>query len=400
LNSKQKIACIITGIPRPGFSRCIKTLKFLLSEEDVDYYAIAREEFLVTPNVLDELRFCIPNIQIISVPQGSQNGITCTVKKMWHEINYGYNMIRKLGINYSSVFKTRFDVYFSPQFLPILDTNENTILIPDQLSWSGSNDMVCLGTAESFGKYADTYESLQDINSLVNKRQSKAPEQILSTVLHDTQINQQNLPISYILYRSEIFDSLSSETLDALCTISPELSIYKIGLEYDSPKSRLDVKRKVIETTREETLYPLQLIPHSGNVYPPEIDKRDNTTFRFMNLHMHLRIAIQKNTNKVRFKIHYMPDSYRRFRAGDSLNSMLGMTVDNYPVDLYAIDIDEYGRLLVEGSLDECNFKRPLSKVGICSMGSVVPSEIYPASIDNRLISIAIGHIYFISDDT
>jgi hypothetical protein len=391
----MKIACLITGIPREGTYRCMRSLKFLLSEHKVDFFTICRNEF---KNCADFERIweILPIRQSIIIDKSELDNTAATVNWMWHELYLGHKSLESQLEQYDLIFRTRFDVYFPQIYFPIISPSHDEVYLPDQFNWSGSNDMLCAASPRTFKNYASTYTKFKSPTSLINKNKIAVPEQIMSASLHENDLREKKLDINFVLYRSALFDNFDNGAIDALCFTNPYLSIYKVGSSDDTAEKRLKVTHHIQNITRNEKLYPLKTYEQDGNVYAPEIDVRDNTIFRFMSLHMQIYKAIPSNTTKVSFMIHYMvPETFKKLKKGDQIIHILTMLIDNEPINLYVHKIDEFGRILVQGIIHSIKFGRPMSKIGISCLGAKVPSEINPASRDNRCISIALGNINF-----
>ena len=388
----KKIAVLITGVPR-GYERCLPTLQFLLSEYDVTYFAVMREEF-ADEKTLQGLKEAIPNIQFIVIPRADSdlsiepfNGlaIAATVVKMWHEVWYGYNAISTK--NFDLIFRTRFDIFFHEQYLPeIRDANDRDVYIPTQMSWSGSNDMLCLATPAAFGKYAKTYNYLQRIYT----EGIRTPETYICRAMALEGILEQNLDVFFILYRDVLFSNVDNRQLCVLSLTNPDLSTYKLGSVNDTEELRNQFKENVDRLTKYESQFPLFVNNTDFNFFPPETDSRDGTTFRWLGKHGKIRRALQKTTYSLEFTVHYSSNGWKL--------EHLTILIDGNLVKLQITGQDEFERLKVSGLIDQNKtFRRPWSNISFNPTYLVVPSKINSDSKDHLALGVAISDITFIS---
>lgn len=110
---------MLTGVPRGGYERCVDTLKFMVGEWNVSYFAVIREEF-ASEEALESLAQAFPGVRVIIVPrQASADAVSrfegkpiaSTQVMMWHEIACGARSIERLA-DYRAVLRVRFDIYF------------------------------------------------------------------------------------------------------------------------------------------------------------------------------------------------------------------------------------------------------------------------------------------------
>jgi hypothetical protein len=388
----KKIAVLITGVPR-GYERCLPTLQFLLSEYDVTYFAVMREEF-ADAQTIQGLKEAIPNIQFIVIPRTDSelaiepfNGlaIAVTVVKMWHEVWYAYNAIPTK--NFDLIFRTRFDIFFHEQYLPeIRDATNRDVYIPEQMRWSGSNDMLCLAAPAAFGKYAQTFKRL---NNLYNEGVRTAEAYICrSMALAD--VLEQKLDVFFILYRDVLFSNFDNRQLCVVSLINPYLSTYKLGTVHDSAENRNNCIEQVDRLTKYESRFPLLVNNSDFNFFPPETDNRDGTTFRWLGMHGRLKRALQKTTYSLQFTVHYYIEGWKPEHLTILINGDL--------VKLHITGQDEFGRLKVSGLIDQNKtFRRPWSNIGFSCAYLVVPSKMNSDSKDHRALGVAISDITFIS---
>jgi hypothetical protein len=382
----QKLACFLTGVPI-GIERTLPTLARLLSNYNVSYYAVMREEF-ASKEVTAALKGLLQNVTIIIVPLpatqaicrlNTQVPILPTVLQMWHEIGYGCDSLENIH-EFDLIFRTRFDARFIPQFLPDIQPEPHAVYVPEQLAWSGTNDMICLASPTAFRSYASTIKHMLGAPSGV-------PEQILSYCLTQEKLMERRLEVWFSLFRPAVHSGLSDATLDLIAYNYPELSCYRVGTSHDTADARDNYAKQLRELTLGDSLYPLFPAYLDTGGYACEIDSRDGKPFRFIGSHFHLRRPM-KNERVMTFWIHYMPSDWNI--------SMLSIFVDNYPVDLSVCETDSFGRVLIQASFPGgLKFRRPLSKICIFSQGARVPSEIDPSSGDHRMLSVAIGIPHF-----
>jgi hypothetical protein len=365
----------------------------MLSECDVTYFAIFREEFVTeeTEHVLPE---ALPGLTQIVVPLADSKAasdiargkISGTVVQMWHEIWYGARAIANPD-QYDFILRTRFDLFFHRQYLPeIFNLATDMVWIPEQMSWSGSNDMVCMAPPAAFMAYASTFQYLDRIADAG----LFTPEAILARALAMTGIHEEKLDVFFILYRDALFNSLSDRQLQALSYTRPELSTYKIGGVNDSEESREARKTQIASVTRAEALLPMFAVVNSGQTfYATEIDKRDNSPFRWMALHAQTRRALTSATREIRFTVHY-------FVEGWAIQK-LHVAVDGNVVALRVVGHDALGRTLVRGTIEQLRpYRRPWSRITFSTRGIVVPSKIGANPNDHRHLSVAIGDLTFV----
>ncbi|MEI8208893.1 MAG: hypothetical protein WCG16_06785 [Methylococcales bacterium] len=388
----KEVAVLITGVPRQ-YERCLPTLQFLLSEFNATYYAVMREEF-ADADTIYRIKKVIPNIKCIVVPSIDSDKavesfndlpIALTVVKMWYEIWYGYNAISTE--NYDLVFRTRFDVFFYEQFLPEIEyVTDCDVYIPEQMSWSGSNDMLCLANPTAFGKYAKTYHYLHRFYN----EGLRNPEAFLFRSLALNGLFERKLDVFFILYRDALFYLFDNKSLNILSILNPSLSTYKIGASDDSIENRLERINYIRGVISNELGFPLYVHNSDFNFFPPEIDNRDGNVFRWLGMHGKIKRALAKTTYGLKFKVHF---AINNWKIED-----LSILIDGNLVKLKIERQDEYGRLLIEGLIDQVQpFRRPWSNIGFSCSKLAVPSEINSESNDHRLLGVAISEITFLS---
>jgi hypothetical protein len=390
---KKRIACLITGVPR-GHQRCLPALRFLLEEWDVTYFAVMREEFATEETVIC-LRSEIPGIRTIVVPKHKSeaavtefNGlnIASTVVQMWHEVWYGATAIQSIG-KFDFTFRTRFDIYFHQQYLPEVREYCNEVWLPEQMSWSGSNDMICLAPSATFFKYAETYKRLP----VILAEGIGTPEAILSRSISIAKLVEKKLDVYFVLYRDALFSRMTDVQLNVLAHVHPTLSTFKIGGKRDSDEARINCIKSIETATKDHCGFPLyETNPNFGHgFYAAETDVRDGTTFRFMGLHAHMRRALPKAVCGLQFKVHFHVPGWDI--------QCLSVLIDGRPLTLQAVGQDQFGRLTVSGLIKgNESFRRPWSKITFNSRPVVVPAEIHASSNDRRAISVAIGNIEYL----
>lgn len=379
-------AVLLTGVPK-NFERCIGPLRFLLQGRDVDYFAVFREEFATT-DTLDSLKSHGIKAIVVSTQSTSEatarfvgKPIAPTVVMMWHELHCGTRQIERL-FDYQFVFRTRFDVFFHRQFLPDVILGDDDVFLPDQMSWSGVNDMLCLGKPHAFARYAATYDRLDQ----VVEEGICVPEIIAARSLAIAGLVSRRLDVFFVLYRHVLFSGLAEEELRILSLVQPSLSTYKIGSTRDTPELREQCLLGIREATKAELKFPLYTSWNSdANFYPVEVDKRDGKVFRWMALHAHLNRAVLPGARTLAFLVHFRVDAWTL--ADFTLH------IDGNVVPLSVISTDEYGRMRIEGSLDGIQFRRPWSKFGFSSTRVMIPSQSGANPHDHRTLSVALGTI-------
>ncbi|TCW78831.1 hypothetical protein C5O80_31610 [Burkholderia sp. SRS-46] len=388
----RKVAVLLTGVPR-NYERCIEPLRFLLQDRDVDYFAVFREEFAsaeaLAALALQGLKAIVVPIQSTSeaIARFAGKPIKPTIVMMWHELSYGIRQIDNLS-DYQLVFRTRFDVFFHRQFLPEVIAGDDDVYLPSQMSWSGTNDMLCLAGPRAFLRYASTYDRLGQIvdEGIWN------PEIIAARSVAIASLVQHRLDVFFVLYRHALFSSLTDEELRILATAYPTLSTYKIGSNLDTPESRAQCLREIRAATETELRFPLHTAGNTdANFYPIEVDARDGTVFRWMAVHAHLNRALSPRAKSLSFLLH--------FRVSEWTLSDFTLHIDGTPVQLVETSTDEYGRVRVEGTLQGMQFRRPWSKFGFSSRRVVVPSQTGANPNDHRKLSVAVGAIQIRGED-
>lgn len=383
---KRRVAILMTGVPR-GYSRCVEPLRLMLEECDVTYYAVVREEF-ATIQTLDELKAAFPDIVIFSVPvEETRKAVAAvaglpvapTLVMMWHEIFYATERIADL-YSYECILRTRFDVFMHRQYLPEVLVSDDAVWLPEQMSWSGSNDMICLAAPQAFKKYADTYARLPSIVA----QGIGIPEAIITRSLAMAGLVEHALNIFFILYRDVLFSQLSDVQLSILAHMHPAMSTYKLGGRGDSPERRARVIADIDALAQRDQAFPLFETRNAGaNFYPPEQDARDGSAFRWMSMHAHMNIAISRRARSISFLVH--------FHVAGWDTSELNVLVDGFPLDLKVVSTDAFGRARLSASLEGMVARRPWSKVGFSCGTIVVPSESGANPNDHRPLSVAIG---------
>ena len=385
----------MTGVPR-GFQRCLASLRFLLGECEVSYFAVLREEF-ASEQTLHLLKNELPGVRLIVVPQADSDialarprgGLAATVVQMWHEIGYAARAIGALD-GFDLVFRTRFDVFFHHQFLPEVGARDGAVWLPEQLSWSGSNDMLCLAPPRAFAAYAATYDKLDRIaqDGIV------APEGTLQRALALAGLLEEKLDVLFILYREVLFHALSDAQLQILAHIHPALSVYKLGTPGDSEEKRRERTALAESLTRADAAMPVFEAAHVGQCFgAPECDERDGTSFRWMAMHAQARHALSETTHAVRFVLHHYVEGWAI--------EHLRVAIDGNVVALQAAGEDAFGRTLVHGTIERLrSFRRPWSRISFCSAVSAVPSETGANPDDHRTLSVAIGKLEFIDRES
>ncbi|HDR8988597.1 hypothetical protein [Burkholderia vietnamiensis] len=387
-----KIAVLLTGVPR-NYERCIEPLRFLLQDREVDYFAVFREEFASAEELaalaLQGFKAIVVPIQstVEAVARFAGKPIAPTVVMMWHELSYGTRQIDNLA-DYQLVFRTRFDIFFHRQLLPDVIAGDDDVYLPNQMSWSGANDMLCLASPRAFLRYASTYDRLGQI---VDER-IYVPEVIAARSLAIASLVQNRLDVFFILYRHALFSDLADEELRILALVHPTLSTYKIGSDLDTPEFRAHRIRTIRATIEHELRFPLHAAGNmDANFYPIEVDARDGAVFRWMALHAHLNRAVSPRAKSLSFLVH--------FRVPEWTLSDFTLHIDGMPVQLAETSTDEYGRVRVEGALQGMQFRRPWSKFGFSSRRVAVPSQIGANPDDHRMLSVAIGAIEIRGED-
>ncbi|MBJ9753718.1 WavE lipopolysaccharide synthesis family protein [Burkholderia cepacia] len=384
----RNLAVVLTGVPR-GYERCVDTLKFMLDEWNVSYFSVIREEF-ASEETLQSLARAFPGVKTITVPKQATadavsrfegKPVASTLVMMWHEIAYGFGAIERLT-DYQAVLRVRFDIYFQKQFLPEEIPSEGQVLLPTQMSWSGANDMLCLAVPPAFRRYAETYERLGDIID----EEICVPEAIMARSLAMAGLTVRPLNVCFILYRDALFASFDDEELRILADVHPSLSTYKVGDVNDTQESRAERIGLLNYVVSPYKGFPLQTgASTDANFYPVEIDNRDGRAFRWIGRHAHMNLAVPRDAKTLSFLIHFQV-------AGWHLSQLTAL-IDGFPVRLTEQSVDQYGRVLVEGSISGSKFNRPWSKLGFSSRIVVEPSQERAGSDENRTLSVAIGSL-------
>ncbi|WP_153099509.1 hypothetical protein [Paraburkholderia hayleyella] len=388
---KKKIAVMLTGSLNKydyEYARCTQSLQFLLEDWAVSYFAVLREEF-AQPDVLTGLRAAIRGIEIIIVPaieteialrNLSALPIDSALLVMWHEIAYGAEKIPDL-LQYEWVMRTRYDIFFHHQYLPELNGNDRDIWLPGQMSWSGSNDMICVGAPKEFLQYAQTF---QRIKYIVAVEGIVVPEAVLARSLALAELREKRLEMRFIIYCAALHSQMSDNQLRILADRDPSLSAYKTGRPEDTTEARKNYIEMIRAITGRDALFPLHETEHAGfNFYPVEIDVRDGSGFRWLGLHGHLNRPLNQLAVGISFRINY-------FVVGWNLSS-LTVLVEGIPVLLEISSMDSFGRLLVFGRFNHVPLRRPWSKIGFSSKHLVVPSSLDGSHEDHRALSVAIS---------
>ncbi|MFC5430229.1 WavE lipopolysaccharide synthesis family protein [Paraburkholderia denitrificans] len=365
------------------------TLKFMVDEWNVSYFAAIREEF-ASDETLESLAQAFPGVRVIIVPRRVSadavsrfegKPVASTQIMMWHEIAYGARSIERLA-DYQAVLRVRFDIYFQKQFLPEDIPSDDQVLLPPHMSWSGANDMLCLAVPQAFRRYAETYERLDEIVG----EGICVPEAIMARSLAMEGLKARPLDIRFILYRHALFHSFDDEELGILTDVHPILSTYKVGDVGDTPENRAECISLVSHVVKPHKGFPLQTGGCTdANFHTVEIDDRDGLAFRWMGLHAYMNVAVPRNAKTLTFLIHFQVHGWRL--------PHLTVLIDGFPVRLTEQSVDGCGRTWVKGSIAGINFRRPWSKLGFSSGFLAVPSQQSPNSRDSRTLSVAIGSL-------
>ncbi|MFM0184919.1 hypothetical protein PQR25_03970 [Paraburkholderia nemoris] len=386
VSAKRRVAVLLTGVPR-GYARCVAPLRFLLEECEVAYHAVIREEF-ATPQTLDELRDAYPGVTTIVVPTNESRkavapfegkAVASTLVMMWQEIAYATARIADLA-SYQCVLRMRFDIYTHRQYLPEVRLDDGDVWLPSQMSWSGSNDMMCLAAPREFAAYAGTFGRLESIvaEGIV------VPEAIMARSIAMARLAESALDVYFVLYRDALFSGVDDARLRILAHVHPALSTYKLGGRDDSPERRAREISEVERLSQHERGFPLYEARNAGsNFYPVETDDRDGSAFRWMGVHAHMNVAISRRARSLSFVVHF-------HIAGWEI-SKLKVLADGYPLNLEVIAVDGFGRQRVSASLQGVALRRPWSKIGFSCGTFAIPSESGANPNDHRLLSVAIG---------
>lgn len=386
---RPKLACLITGVPR-GSDFCLESLRFLTSTYETTFIAIYREEF-DSQDIRNLLNRCLPGIQVLLIPHAVSNqainhissgkGPSLNLIKMWHEIYYVARMVDIF--KFDNVMRTRFDIFFSPMHLPIMDTDRFSIFIPERMSWSGTNDMIAFGSPHAFKEYSNIYN---EIAPLIEQRVI-VPEMMVSCALQRLQLTQKTFPLYFGLYRDALMSTFDRRQLGVLAWLDPSSTTYQLGSRSDS----IEARNKWVADTKSlvcmESLFPTFQTTTDSNFYPVDIDRRDGTPFRSMGVHGHFNRAIL-TIQRIEFIVcHYHP--------GWCLDD-LTVSVDGQLFVLENKGYDEFGRVRVIGWLDRPHKGRsPWSKFGFSCIGAAVPAEIDVLNPDKRLLTISITEPIF-----
>jgi len=386
---RPSLACFLTGVPR-GNHACLESLRFITQRYDTTFFAVLREEF-DSPDIRVKLQSTLPNLKFIIVPKDetekcynkfeSNPAPARTVVMMWHEIYYAF---KKTDFSsFDKVMRTRYDIYFSPMLLPEASGNNNEILIPEQMSWSGSNDMIAFGKPTAMKKYSEVFEQIQWCSSLA----IITPEMITSCSLNRIGLKESKLEIHFSLYRDELMSHFSKNELGLIALKAYEMTTYKLGSPDDTAEARKNWEKHAKFITMQEKLFPTYQTTSDYNFYPPEIDSRDGTIFRFMGLHGHLNRAIN-TVKQIQFTVCHHPADWEI--------SKLKVSIDGNLFNLKHDGHDHLNRIMITGVLEKTySGKTPWSKVCFSCADPVRPSDIYPESTDNRLLTIAITEPVF-----
>lgn len=391
---RRKIACLITGVPR-GYERCFTSLRFLLGECDVTYFAVIREEF-ATDDTVARLHQQVPGLRLVVVPRAEteaalarpRGALMGTVVQMWHEVWYGNCAIENRD-SFDFILRTRFDLFFHRQYLPEpAGEAAGTVWLPEQLSWSGSNDMVCLARPREFAAYTTTYDKLASIA----EEGAAAPEGVLMRALAVSGLAEEKLDVLFILYREALFAGLSDVQLQVLAQVHPALSVYKLGAPGDSEERRRECVALAHSLTLAESTMPVFEAANVGQQFgAPEVDQRDASSYRWIGMHAQARRALAAGTREIRFTIHHHV-------AGWTIDH-LRVAVDGNAVALRVVGRDAFGRLQVSGTIEPLRrLRRPWSRITFYSDFSAVPSETGANPDDHRTLSAALGAFDFVED--
>lgn len=381
---RKRLACLLTGVPR-GSALCLESLRFLIQDFDVTYFAAYREEF-DDPSVREMLATLLPGVRIIVVPtQESLKAVSQvegkarfndTLVKMWHEVWYAEREIP--SDEFDLVLRTRFDIFFSRMrlFVPALD--DRCVLLPAQMSWSGSNDMLALALPNAFKRYAGVYHHL----TVIASQGVSVPEMVMACALSHAGLEERRLELLFALYRAPLMSDFSLTELSVLAWRAADSSTFKIGSSEDTPQSRRQWAEQVGGTISRESLFPTYQITGDANFYPIEIDPRDNTPFRFMGLHAFINRAFHEIT-AIEFKICHFPPDWNL----DSLR----VTVDGCLFRLSLVTRDSFDRLKVMGTLDRpYKGRAPWSKIGFACLGEMPMGVMDNGIVDRRFLTISI----------
>lgn len=379
---RPSLACVITGLPR-GNDLSLESLKFTTTRYETTFFAVFREEF-DSPSVREALIRNLPGIHFVIVPEAVtteavahfEGKIATTVAKMWHEVFYAAESVELAA--FDMVMRTRFDLFFSPMHLPPPATDESSIFIPERMSWSGSNDMIALGTPAAFKKYARIFHTL---DWLIEKG-IKAPEALVKCALGHLELEEKPLNLYFGLYREALMSTLNRSQLGVLAWKDPLYTTYRIGEKADTTEGRAVWIKNAKALTHEEALFPTYQVTNDDNFYPVDLDSRDGTPFRTMGLHAHINRAVSI-VQTIEFTICHHPPDWDMGR--------LTVHIDGRLFNLRKKGLDAFGRIRVVGNLGQPYHGRtPWSKVGFECIGAYVPAEVSPNSTDRRSVTISI----------
>lgn len=384
VSKRPSLACFLTGVPR-GNHACLESLRFITQRYDTTFIAVLREEF-DTPNIRASLQSALPNLQFLIVPReesekyfkklNSKVSAAKTVIMMWHEIYFAFKKIDTAM--YDKAMRTRYDIFYAPMLLPEETTEENEVLIPEEMSWSGSNDMIAFGKPTAMKKYSCVFEEIEWCSSL----SINTPEMIASCSIKKIGLKESKLNIKFSLYRDELMSQFSKTELGLIALKAYEMTTYKLGSLDDTEEARSNWKKYAKFMTSQEKLFPTYQTTSDYNFYPPEIDARDGTIFRFMGLHGHLNRAIDV-VKQINFTVCHYPENWEI--------SKLKVTIDGNIFSLTHNGLDHLNRIIVNGVLEKPYIgKVPWSKICFSCADPIRPSDIYPDSTDNRFLTVSI----------
>jgi hypothetical protein len=376
---------MLTGVPDPrAMRRCLPQVRALVDDWDVVFFAVYREEF-DGPRVREALLSECGDVTFVVVPAvatarmlESVDGdwTTRTMRQMWHEIEAGEACIRRSGA-FDAVLRSRYDVFWAPQRLPDLP-GDREVIVPDQLSWSGTNDMVALAGCDAFRRYAATGSLLNDASAQVN---SGVPELLLTRCLLLSGVEPVERPLRFVLLRPQIADELTDSQLASLAWIHPPTSVTRP----EAPDAVQEILDHVRVALNRDDRWPIHgdSFRVGMGLDGVETDVTDGASFRWMGHHAYFFRKIPKETRGLRFVLH------AQIEGVDMVKS--SVAVNGAPCALRTAR-DDHGRVVLHADLAPGWKPRiPLDKVSLAFREAARPCDLDPSNTDTRTLSVALG---------
>lgn len=383
----MKIACLITGAPRT-FRYCVDSLKFYLTNHDVDFFLVYRDDNSddeTSGQLLDAYR---PRFYKVTTATDTRElerdaGTSQMLTRMWHEVRVGRDLIAPVAHEYDLFMRVRYDTFFAPQFLET-DVKERSCIIPRVYEYLGYNDMFCLAKWSEFFEYASTVDRLPQVVSRLGGTYS--PELIVAESLRSAGIKADVREIHLGVHRPW-YNSATPGEFSEIVMRHPRDLLIKYEQAARDPISAEKGAVALINKVRNDALIPIGS-NDSFHWYGVEQDTRDNLLYRFFHNQAALWRSIPNYVSKFRFVVPFKVQAWPIEK--------LRVFFDGQHVPL-EISRDAFGRYVIEGVIPiESKGRAPKSKISFLFNYIAIPALEGSNPKDNRALSMAVSDIKFI----